>query len=130
MNYKYSDITEKIIGAAMKVHRYLGNGFQEVIYQRCLVIEFERSGLRFEREKEQTIFYEGINVGTRRVDFLVDQKVLVELKATIQLEHVHLAQAINYLEAFDLEVGLLINFGATSLQFKRLQKRENSDLGD
>lgn len=122
MEYKYSDITEKVIGAAMKVHRYLGNGFQEVIYQRCLVIEFERVGLRFEREKEQTILYEGINVGTRRVDFLVDQKVLVELKATIQLENVHMAQAINYLEAFDLEVGLLINFGAKSLQFKRLQK--------
>lgn len=123
MEYKYSDITEKIIGAAMKVHRYLGNGFQEVIYQRCLVIEFERAGLRFEREKEQTIFYEGVKVGTRRVDFLVDQKVLVELKATIQLDNVHLAQAINYLEAFDLEVGLLINFGATSLQFKRLQNK-------
>lgn len=124
MEYKYSDITEKIIGAAMKVHRYLGNGFQEVIYQRCLVIELERAGLLFEREKEQTIFYEGINVGTRRVDFLVDQKVLVELKATIQMENVHLAQAINYLEAFDLEIGLLINFGAPSLQFKRLQKRK------
>src|SRR5262245_42225328 len=122
MEYKYSDITEKIIGAAMKVHRYLGNGFQEVIYQRCLVVEFERAGLSFQREREQTIFYEGINVGTRRVDFLVDQKILVELKAIIRLEDVHMAQAINYLEAFDLEVGLLINFGARSLQFKRLQK--------
>lgn len=123
MEYKYSDITEKVIGAAMKVHRYLGNGFQEVIYQRCLVIEFEKMGLRFEREKEQPIFYEGISVGTRRVDFLVEDKVLVELKAIIELENVHLAQAINYLEAFDLEIGLLINFGNTSLQFKRLQNK-------
>ena len=123
MEYKYSDITEKVIGAAMNVHRYLGNGFQEVIYQRCLVIEFEKMGLRFEREKEQPIFYEGISVGTRRVDFLVEDKVLVELKAIIELENVHLAQAINYLEAFNLEVGLLINFGATSLQFKRLQNK-------
>lgn len=123
MEYKYSDLTEKIIGAAMKVHRYLGNGFQEVIYQRCLVIEFNSIGLLFEREKEQPIFYEGIEVGKRRVDFLVDEKILVELKAVIQLENVHLAQAINYLEAFDLDVGLLINFGATSLQFRRLQNK-------
>lgn len=123
MEYQYSDITEKIIGASMKVHRYLGNGFQEKIYSRCLVIEFKSMGLHFEREKEQTIFYEGISVGTRRVDFLVADTVLVELKAVIQLENVHLAQAINYLEAFNLEVGLLINFGSTSLQFKRLHKK-------
>lgn len=123
MEYKYKDITEKIIGAAMKIHRYLGNGFQEVIYQRCLAIEFERAGLRFEREKEQTIYYEGIAVGTRRVDFLVEEKILLELKAIIELENVHLAQAINYVEAFDLEVGLLVNFGATSLQFRRLQNK-------
>ena len=127
MEYKYSDITEKVIGASMKVHRYLGNGFQEVIYQRCFVIEFEKIGLCFEREKEQPIFYEGISVGTRRVDFLVEDKVLVELKAIIELENVHLAQAINYLEAFDLEVGLLINFGNTSLQFKRLQNKRKTN---
>ena len=119
--YKYSDITEKIIGCAMKVHRTLGNGFQEVIYQRCLAIEMANQGLDFVREQEQTIYYEGIDVGTRRVDFLVEGKVLVELKAVIRVENVHLAQAINYLEAFNLEVGLLINFGSTSLQFKRLQ---------
>ena len=119
--YKYSDITEKIIGCAMKVHRTLGNGFQEVIYQRCLAIEMANQGLDFVREQEQTIYYEGIDVGTRRVDFFVEGKVLVELKAVIRVENVHLAQAINYLEAFNLEVGLLINFGSTSLQFKRLQ---------
>jgi GxxExxY protein len=124
MEFKYKDVTEKIIGAAMKIHRYLGNGFQEVIYQRCLVIEFQKLGLRFEREKEQTIYYEGIAVGTRRVDFLVEEKVLLELKAVIELENAHLAQAINYVEAFDLEVGLLINFGATSLQFRRLQNKK------
>ena len=120
MEYKYSDTTEKIIGAAMKIHRYLGNGFQEVIYQRCLEIEFQNMGLAFEREKEQIIFYEGVSVGTRRVDFLVEGKILIELKAIINLENVHLAQAKNYLEAFNLEIGLLINFGARSLQFKRL----------
>ena len=123
MEYKYSDVTEKIIGASMKIHRYLGNGFQEVIYQRCLEIELKAFGLKFEREKEQNIFYESVCVGTRRVDFFIEDKILVELKAIIKLENVHLAQAINYLEAFDLEVGLLINFGATSLQFKRLQNK-------
>ncbi len=124
MHYKYSDVTEKVIGASMKIHRYLGNGFREVIYQRCLEIELLKSGLEFEREKEQRIFYEGACVGTRRVDFLIEDVILIELKAVINLENVHLAQAINYLEAFNLEVGLLINFGATSLQFKRLQNKK------
>jgi GxxExxY protein len=123
IDYKYSDTTAKIIGAAMKVHRYLGNGFQEVIYQRCLEIEFNNTGLAYEREKEQIIYYEGVSVGMRRVDFLVEGKILVELKAVVELENVHLAQAKNYLEAFNLEVGLLLNFGATSLQFKRLIKK-------
>jgi GxxExxY protein len=120
---KYSHLTEKIIGASIKIHRCLGNGFQEVIYQRCLEIEFRALGLNFEREKEQTIFYESMCVGTRRVDFLVHEQVLVELKAIIKLENVHLAQAINYLEAFDLDVGLLINFGANSLEVRRLYNK-------
>jgi GxxExxY protein len=122
--YKYSDLTEKIIGCAMKVHNTLGNGFQEVIYQRCLEIEFGKNNVPYAREVEMPILYEGEYVGTRRVDFFVDGKVLVELKALIQLEDVHLAQAINYLEAFNLEVGLLINFGAKSLMFKRLQNKK------
>lgn len=126
MKYKYSEITQKIIGCAMKVHNTLGNGFQEVIYQRCLAIEMDKQGLGFVREKEQIIYYEGVDVGTRRVDFLVENKILVEMKAVIHLENVHLAQAINYLEAFGLEVGLLLNFGATSLEFKRLQKKPKS----
>jgi len=126
--YKYSDITEKIIGCAMKVHRVLGNGFQEVIYQRSLAIELEKQGLGFVREEEQSIYYEGVHVGTRRVDFFIANKILVELKAVIRLENVHLAQAINYLEAFNMEVGLLINFGSMSLEFKRLQrKHKNQD---
>ena len=118
--YKHSDLTGKIIGCAMKVHSTLGNGFQEVIYQRCLAIEMEKQGLTFEREREMPIFYDGTEVGTRRVDFLVEEKVLVELKAITELEKVHLAQALNYLEAFELEIGLLINFGSTRLTFKRL----------
>ena len=96
MSYMYADVTEKIIGASMKIHRHLGNGFQEVIYQRCLEIELKNLGLNFEREKNQNIFYEGIAVGTRRVDFLVEEKILIELKAITQLENVHLAQAIIY----------------------------------
>ena len=118
--YKHSDVTGKIIGCAMKVHSTLGNGFQEVIYQRCLAIEMEKQGLGFARELEMTIHYEGIEVGMRRVDFLVEDKIMVELKALSKLEDVHLAQALNYLEAYKLETGLLINFGARSLEFKRV----------
>ena len=120
--YKYSDITEKIIGCAMRVHSTLGNGFQEVIYQRALAIELEKGNLLFVRELEMPIFYSDFNIGTRRVDFFVEEKILVELKAVSLLEKVHLAQALNYLEAFKLEIGLLINFGATRLEFKRLIK--------
>ena len=118
--YKYKDITGKIIGCAMKVHSTLGNGFQEVIYQRALKIEMAIAGLQFIREKEMPIFYREQQIGTRRVDFLVEDVVSVELKALTKLEDVHLAQAINYLEAYNIEVGLLINFGSKSLEFKRL----------
>ncbi|MGB7567872.1 MAG: GxxExxY protein [Chitinivibrionales bacterium] len=117
---KHEELTHKIIGCSMEVHKALGNGFQEVIYQRALEIEMGFQGLLFEREKELPIFYRGQNIGTRRVDFFVDGKVMVELKAIIELEDVHLAQAKNYLEAYKMEVGLLVNFGAKSLQFKRL----------
>jgi GxxExxY protein len=120
MDLKYKDITEKIIGAAMRVHAVLGNGFQEVIYQRALAIEMKYSNLSFEREYNMKIFYRDKEIGERRVDFFVERKIMVELKAIIQLEEVHLAQAKNYLEAYNMEIGLLINFGSTSLQFKRL----------
>lgn len=110
-----NDLTYKIIGCAMKVHNTLGNGFQEVIYQRCLAIELEKAGLNFAREQEHTIYYEGIEVGKRRADFVVENKVIVELKALINLEDVHLAQAKNYVVAYDFPLGLLINFGSTSL---------------
>jgi GxxExxY protein len=104
----------------MKVHSTLGNGFQEVIYQRALAIEMGIEGLDFEREKEMEIFYRGEQIGTRRVDFFVEGLIMVELKAIIKLEDVHLAQAMNYLEAYDMEIGLLINFGSRSLDFKRV----------
>ncbi len=123
-DYKYKEITEKIIGSAMKVHSALGNGFQEVIYQRALEIEMEDTGIKFRREFEMPIFYKGKEIGLRRVDFLVDDKIMVELKAIIQLENVHLAQAKNYLEAYNVQVGLLINFGSISLQFKRLENQK------
>ena len=114
------EITYKINGCAMKVHNTLGNGFQEVIYQRCLAIELERAGLIFGREVNQSIYYDGIKVGTRRADFVVENQVVVELKAIINLEDVHLAQAKNYVVAYNFAIGLLINFGATSLQFKKV----------
>lgn len=112
------ELTYKVIGCAMKVHNTLGNGFQEVIYQRCLAIEFKSAGLDFGREVEQTIYYNGIDVGTRRADFIVENKIVVELKALITLEDVHLAQAKNYVVAYDFAKGLLINFGARSLEYK------------
>jgi len=118
--YKYSALTEKIIGCAMEVHKLLGNGFQEVIYQRALAIEFDLQGLSYEREKEMPVFYKEHQIGTRRVDFLVENVISVELKAITQLENTNLSQAINYLEAYDLEIGLLINFGAKTLEFKRV----------
>ena len=119
---KYSDITEKIIGGAFEVHKFFGNGFQEVIYQRALVYEFRKAGLKFNREIEQKIYYKDLDktIGTRRADFVVEDKVLVEIKAVIKLEDVHIAQILNYLKAYRLEVGLLINFGSKSLTFKRL----------
>ena len=120
--YLHSALTGKIIGCAMEVHKTLGNGFQEVIYQRALAIEMQQQGLAFSREKVMQIFYKGTGIGTRRVDFFVEEKVMLELKAVIQLEDAHLAQAINYLEAYDMEVGLLINFGSRSLQYKRVSK--------
>lgn len=124
---KYQDITGQVIGAAMKVHAALGNGFQEVIYQRSLAIEFRKMNLPFEREFSMKIYYAGEEVGERRVDFLVDSKIMVELKALTKLENVHLAQAKNYLEAYNVEVGLLLNFGAISLEFKRLGNSKYKD---
>jgi GxxExxY protein len=119
------NLTYSIIGCAMKVHKTLGNGFQEVIYQRCLAIELKRAGLSFEREVEQTIFYEGINVGTRRADFVIENEVVVELKALVTLVNVHLAQAKNYVVAYNFEKGLLINFGSLSLQYKLIFNSKN-----
>jgi len=122
VDLKYQDITKKIIGASFDVHSFLGNGFQEVIYQRALSHEFQTAGLSFQREIEQQIYYKDVPkpIGTRRADFVIENKVLVEIKAVIELEDVHIAQALNYLKAYKLEVGLLINFGSKSMTFKRL----------
>ena len=122
--YKFSELTSKIIGCAMTVHKTLGNGFQEVIYQRALAIEMREAGISYSREFEMPIFYREQQIGTRRVDFLVEGVVSVELKAITKLEDVHFAQAINYLEAYNLEIGLLINFGEVSLNFKRLTNKK------
>jgi len=122
MELKYKDITDKILRGAFEVHKFLGNGFQEVIYQRALAYEMSQSELVFAKEIEQEIYYKQLlkPIGNRRADFIVEGKVLVELKAIILLEDVHIAQTLNYLKAYKLEVGLLINFGSKSLTFKRL----------
>ena len=121
-NLKHKDITEKIIGAAIEVHKFFGNGFQEVIYQRALAVEMRRIGLEFAREVEHDIYYKDFPepIGTRRADFVVAGKVLVELKAVTVLESVHEAQLLNYLKAYRLEIGLLINFGEKRINVKRL----------
>jgi len=122
---KYEELTYKIIGCAMEVHKQLGNGFQEVIYQRALAIEMQLQNIEFSREHIMDIQYKGYEIGTRRVDFFVENCIMVEIKAIINLEDVHLAQAMNYLEAYNLEIGLLINFGAKSLQHKRVHNNKS-----
>ncbi len=126
--YKCSELTGNIIGAAMEVHSFLGNGFQEVIYQRAFSHEMNLRGIPHCREVEMDVMYKDIQVGQRRVDFLVNEKISVEIKALTQLEPVHLAQAINYLEAYNLEIGLLINFGDTKLKFHRLENKKYKHL--
>ncbi len=128
--YKYSELTAEIIGAAMEVHRFLGNGFQEVIYQRALSHELFLRNIAHKREVEMNVFYKDIQVGTRRVDFLIYDKISVEIKAVTAIEPVHLAQAINYLEAYNLEIGLLINFGETKLRFHRLENKKYRKMSE
>lgn len=127
---KYKEITEKIIGCAMKVHATLGCGFLEVIYQRALAIEMAKQGLNFVREMEMSIYYDDIVIGTRRVDFFVEELIMLELKAYSNLEDIHFAQAINYLEIYKMEIGLLINFGAKSLQFNRVYNNKMIKLNN
>jgi len=125
---KYKELTYKIIGCAMEVHKHLGNGFQEVIYQRALSIEMKMQGIEFSREHEMNLTYKGYDIGKRRVDFFVEEKIMVEIKALINLEDVHLAQAMNYVEAYNLEIGLLINFGSKSLQHKRVHNNNINEI--
>ncbi|HBQ61057.1 MAG TPA: GxxExxY protein [Balneolaceae bacterium] len=123
---KYKELTHRIIGCAMEVHSALGNGFQELIYQRSLGLEFDLQKIKYAREVDMDVFYKGVAVGSRRVDFLIENKLAVEIKAIKELEDVHLAQAMNYLEGYNLEVGLLINFGGRSLEFKRVHNNKKS----
>ena len=117
------NLTYLINGCAMKVHNSMGSGFQEVVYQRCLSIELDRAGIKHKREVEQTIYYDGIEVGTRRADFVIDDKIIVELKALSEIDNLHIAQTRNYLVAYNFPIGLLINFGGESLQFKKIYNR-------
>jgi GxxExxY protein len=127
-DFKFGEITEKIIGAAMRVHNTLGCGFQEVIYQRALELELRLIPVNYVREFEMPIFYLDQQIGLRRVDFFVENKISVELKALTNLEDVHLAQAINYLQAYNLEIGLLINFGSKRLEFHRFTNKKYNPL--
>ena len=122
--YLHSGLTSDIIGCAMKVHNKLGKGFPENIYQRALAIELEKINLSFAREQEWNVFYDEILIGKRRVDFVVEYKVLVELKAIGDFVPANYSQIMNYLEAFHFEIGLLINFGNSSLEFKRFTNKK------
>jgi len=122
MEYYKADITQKIIKCAFKVHNNIGNGFQELIYQRALAYEFAKENLIFEREKEMDIYYDNIKIGNRRVDFLVDNDIMVELKAVTELERVHVAQTMNYIETYRVKIGLLINFGNRRVDVRRFIK--------
>ena len=121
---KFEEITGKIIGYAMKVHSVMGCGFQELIYQRCMAIEMRDNTMQFIREHDMPVYYNDRQVGTRRVDFFVEDCIMVELKAVKELDDVHIAQALNYLEAYNAEVGLLLNFGGKSLEYKRLYNKK------
>lgn len=123
-DYKHKELTGAIIGGAMRVHQALGAGFPEVVYQRSLAIELRHAGLQFEQEISLPLYYRGESVGSRRADFLVEQVILIELKATTEITALHHAQIINYLNAYQLEVGLLLNFGEASLRFKRFIKSQ------
>ncbi len=119
-----NQLTHKVIGCAMEVHNQLGNGFQEVIYQRALSIELNLNGILHEREMEMPLTYKNRNIGTRRVDFFVEGCLMVEIKAIEKMAGVHKAQAINYCEAYNIADGLLVNFGAQSLQFHRVYNKK------
>ena len=117
--YKHSEVTETIIGCAMRVHNSLGKGFPEIIYQRAFFIELNKTSLVVEREVEQPVCYEDQIVGKRRVDFLINKTILVEIKAISELDNSCMNQILNYIEAFNLEIGLLLNFGKDRVEFKR-----------
>ena len=119
-NAEINELTHKVIGCAMQVHSVMGNGFQEVIYQRALSIELNHNGIAHLREMEMDLYYRDQHIGTRRVDFFIEEKLMLEIKAKEKLENVHKAQAINYCEAYNIADGLLINFGGQSLEFKRV----------
>jgi GxxExxY protein len=113
-----NELAHKIIDCAINVHSTIGNGFQKVVYQRALAIEMEFQKLSFKPDEEMPIFYKEAQIGTERVDFFVEQKLLVELKVIEKLTDVHESQTIKYLETFNIGEGLLINFGGKSLDFK------------
>lgn len=123
-DFKYGDITEKIIGCCFRIHNTLGNGFPEVIYQRALALELAAIGILFEREFDMPIYYMAQKIGSRRVDFFVEEKISVELKAIIKLEDAHINQAMNYLEVYNLEIGLLVNFGSKRLEYNRFTNKK------
>lgn len=120
MKYLYSDLTEKVIGLAIRVHKELGSAYEEKIYQRALYLEFQRGGLNFEREKEINVKYGKVTIGKKKLDFIVDGKIIVELKKVDSINKVHIAQVVSYLKTLGLKLGLILNFGGPKIEIKRV----------
>ena len=119
-SYLFEDLSGKIIGAAIKVHRELGSAYEEKIYQRALYLEFQKAKLSFAREKEINIKYQGVTLGKKKLDFVVDNKIIIELKKSDEINNVHIAQVVSYLKTLGLQLGLILNFGLSKLQIKRV----------
>ena len=118
----YKELSYALIGAAMEVHRILGPGFLEAVYQKALAHELTLRGIRFEQFKKLPVYYKGILVGDYEADFVIEGKIILEIKAVSQLHPRHEAQAINYLTATGFRLAILLNFGDTSLEHQRLVK--------
>ena len=123
-NLLYRDLTHEIIGASMEVHKELGPGFSESIYHNALLLEFKLRGIKIETEKKIEVSHKGEIVGEYFIDLLADEKVILELKAVDVLTSIHEAQIISYLKALNCKIGLLINFGQKSLEYKRIKLKE------
>ncbi|MCK4328812.1 GxxExxY protein [candidate division WOR-3 bacterium] len=126
----HKDLTHKIIGAAMEVHKRVGPGFSEKIYENGFIVELNLQGIPYEQQNRVTINYKGHNIGDYIIDTVVDKRIVVELKALDKINNIHEAQLISYLKASECKVGLIINFGKPSLEWKRILLKKELQSSD